>query len=74
MELFSLKNYQLFAGGVLLLVIGYVFLGMGPVQNPLSKTLAPLVLVGTYCVYFPWAILTAVKGSEEESGENKKGV
>lgn len=74
MNLFSGKNLRLFGLGLLLLVVGYVFLGIGPVNNPLSKTVAPLILVAVYCVYFPWAILTRDKSVEHEKETQKEGV
>ncbi|MBD3243547.1 MAG: hypothetical protein GF331_23355 [Chitinivibrionales bacterium] len=74
MNVFSGKNFRLFGLGLVLLVIGYVFLGIGPANNPLSKTIAPLILVAVYCVYFPWAILTRGKGAEHEEEAQKEGV
>ncbi len=74
MNLFSAKNYRLFGVGVVLLTIGYVFLGMGPVNNPLSKTVAPLILVAVYCIYFPWAILTRDRNAEQGEETRKEGV
>jgi hypothetical protein len=49
---------------VLLLIVGYVLLGQGPVTSPLSLNLAPIVLVGVYLFLIPIAII--VKGKEEK--------
>ena len=67
--IFTSKNLKLFGICAALLAIGYILLGQGPVENPLSKTIAPLVLVVVYCVLIPYAILAK---SREESG-NKDG-
>jgi hypothetical protein len=62
--MFSSLNYKLLGLSVLLLVAGYVLLGQGPVTNPLSLSVAPIILVGVYCFLIPIAII--VKGKEEE--------
>jgi hypothetical protein len=59
--LFTTKNLKLFAISLALLILGYVFLAQGPVENPISKTIAPLIIVGVYCVLIPIAIMA--KGS-----------
>jgi hypothetical protein len=59
--LFSSKNIKLFWISMALLAVGYVLLGQGPVDNPLSKTIAPIVLVGVYCVLIPYAIMSKAK-------------
>jgi hypothetical protein len=61
--IFTSKNLKLFGISLVLLVVGYVLLGQGPVDNPLSKTIAPIVLVGVYCVLIPYAIMA--KGREQ---------
>ena len=67
--MFTAKNYKLFGVSVALLVVGYILLGQGPIDNPLSKSVAPVVLVFTYLVMFPWAILAR----EKEPKDPKKG-
>jgi hypothetical protein len=67
--MFTAKNYKLFGIGIALLVVGYVLLGQGPVDNPLSKSVAPVILVFTYVVMFPWAILAR----DKEPADTKKG-
>ena len=54
---FGSKNFTLLILSVVLLAVGYIFLGQGPVQNPLSWTIAPVILVLVYCVLLPLAIL-----------------
>jgi hypothetical protein len=63
--MFSSLNYKLLALSIALLAVGYVLLGQGPVTNPLSLSVAPVVLVAVYCFLIPIAIF--VKGKEEKS-------
>ncbi len=63
--LFSKKNLYLLGLCFVLLVIGYIFLGQGPAENPLSKSVAPLILVGVYCGLIPFAIISGYSKSEE---------
>jgi len=72
--LFSLRNLRLFGISLALLVLGYVLLGQGPVDNPLSKTVAPIILVAVYCVLIPYAIMAKAKEPPKNSNgrEQKK--
>lgn len=58
------KNLILIALGVLLLVIGFLCLGTGPYNNPVSLTVAPLILCFAYLVIIPVGILW--KGKKED--------
>jgi len=58
------KNLILIAVGVLLLVIGFLCLATGPAENPISLTVAPLVLCLAYLVIIPLGILW--KGKKED--------
>ena len=51
------KNLLLIALGVLLLAIGFICLAQGPAENPLSLTVAPIILVIAYLVIIPLGIL-----------------
>jgi hypothetical protein len=62
--MFSSLNYKLLGLSVLLLIVGYILLGQGPVTNPLSLNLAPIVLVAVYLILIPFAIIA--KGKEEK--------
>ena len=64
---------KLFGLAIALLVLGYVLLGQGPVDNPLSKTIAPIILVAVYCVLIPYAIMAKSKGpSDDKDGRQQK--
>lgn len=58
------KNLVLIALGVLLLVIGFICLATGPAENPVSLTVAPLILCLAYLVVIPLGILW--KGKKED--------
>jgi hypothetical protein len=62
--MFSSLNYKLLALSIALLAVGYILLGQGPVTNPLSISVAPVVLVVVYLFLVPLAII--VKGKEEK--------
>jgi hypothetical protein len=62
-------NYKLLGISVALLVLGYVLLGQGPIDNPLSWTVAPIVLVLVYSVLLPWSIMA--RGKQEVQEDNK---
>jgi dipeptide/tripeptide permease len=50
-------NPVLVALGVLLIAIGFVCLAQGPANNPVSLTVAPLILVFAYVIVVPFGIL-----------------
>jgi hypothetical protein len=69
--IFSAKNMKLFGISIVVLIIGYVLLGQGPITNPLSKSVAPVVLVLVYCALIPYAIMA--KGTEApKDGQQQK--
>ena len=57
---FGRRNLALFAAGGVSIAVGYVFLAAG------SITVAPILLVAGYCVFFPMGIL--VRDSAEARG------
>ena len=59
------KNLILIAIGVLLLVIGFICLATGPADNPVSLTVAPLILVIAYIVVIPLGILFGGKKQDK---------
>ena len=63
---FTRKNYQLFGIGILTIIIGYIFLSIGPWNSFPSLTIAPIILVIGYLVIIPLAILYREKGPKEE--------
>lgn len=71
-SIFSAKNITLFGICLALLVIGYVLLAQGPADNPLSKSVAPVVLVAVYCVLIPYAILAKDKKPPKDGEQKSK--
>ena len=65
-NLFTGKNSTLFLISITLIGIGYILLAQGPVDNPLSVSVAPVILVICYCVLLPVAILLKDKKKEEK--------
>jgi len=70
--IFSSVNFRLLGICILLLIIGYIFLGQGPVYNHMSWSIAPVILVAVYCVLIPITIL--YKKKKESTDNKKKGV
>ena len=60
------KNLILIGIGVLLLVIGFICLATGPADNPVSLTVAPLILVLAYLVVIPLGIHFGGKKQNKE--------
>jgi hypothetical protein len=64
--MFDSLNFKLFGLSLFLLVIGYIFLGQGPVTSIFSWSIAPVILVGVYCVLIPFAILKKSKSDTKK--------
>ena len=54
---YTRENYVLFFSGLLIILVGYLFLSKGPWNSFWSLTLAPVLLVVGYCVFLPVALL-----------------
>lgn len=54
---FTSHNYFIFGIGIIVLVFGYIFMSIGPVDSFWSLTLAPIVLVVGYVVIIPFSFL-----------------
>ena len=55
------KNLILIGIGILLLIIGFICLGTGPADNPVSLSVAPIILTIAYVVIIPLGILFSGK-------------
>jgi hypothetical protein len=71
-SIFTSKNIILFGVCIGLLVVGFILLGQGPVENPLSKSVAPIILVAVYCALLPYAIMARTKEPPAANGQQKK--
>ena len=56
-RVFQSTNYIIFGAALLLLIVAYLLMLQGPHDNVLSRTIAPVLLVISYCVLIPLAIL-----------------
>ena len=57
----SKKNLILIGIGILLLVIGFICLATGPADNPVSLSVASIILTIAYVVIIPLGILFSGK-------------
>ncbi len=64
---FSGENYLIFLIGLLIIVIGYVFMAQGPADSFWSLTLAPILLVISYCIIIPISIIYRKKSTQREN-------
>jgi uncharacterized membrane protein SirB2 len=59
-------NVKLLLIAAVVAIIGYILLGVAPIDNQISWTIAPIVLVICYLVLIPLAILTQKAKVEEK--------
>lgn len=60
------KNYAIIGTGILLIIIGYVFMAENSVDGFLPTVIAPILLVLGYIVVVPFGILFKDKSSITE--------
>ncbi len=60
------KNIVLIGIGILLLVIGFICLATGPADNPISLSVAPIILTIAYVVVIPLGILFNSKNEDKQ--------
>lgn len=66
------QNLALFLAGLVVLVIGYILLSVAPWDNPISRSLAPVVLLLGYLVIFPVAIFYRAKRSDKSAKDKRQ--
>ena len=54
---FEKKNLILFVFGLLIIIVGYIFLSIGPYDSFSSLTIAPILLILGYIVFIPLSII-----------------
>ena len=59
-------NYILIAAGLLLVIVGFIVMGQGTWDNPISLSLSPIILLAAYVIVFPLAILYKKKKKTQE--------
>ena len=70
---FTTLNYQIFALGIAVIILGYIALAQPPADSFMSLTVAPILLVLGYCVIIPVAILYQKKKSTAQAEPGKNG-
>ena len=64
---FTRENYIIFFIGILVIILGYIFLAQGPADSFWSLTLAPILLVLSYCIIIPISILYRKRTHKNEN-------
>jgi len=64
------KNYMIIGLGILVIIIGYVFMNENSVDGFLPSVVAPILLVIGYLVIVPFGILFSDKSVNAEAVEN----
>ena len=57
-------NYKILIAGVVVVILGYVALGMEPWDGFMALTVAPILLVIGYCIIIPVGIIYRKKKTE----------
>ncbi len=65
-------NYVLFGIGIVLSVIGFFLSSVKPWDSNASLVISPIILVITYVVIFPLAILYTKKKKQTEEDKNQE--
>ncbi len=68
---FSRENFIIFLIGILVIILGYIFLAQGPADSFWSLTLAPILLVISYCIIIPISILYRKRSPKQETEQTK---
>jgi len=68
---FGRENYIIFLIGILLIILGYIFLAQGPADSFWSLTLAPILLVISYCIIIPISIIYRKKTQKQETAQKE---
>ena len=62
------KNLYILGLGIVVIIIGFIFMAQPPVNGPMSLTIAPILLIIAYLVIIPIAILYGIH-KKDKSGE-----
>ena len=65
-------NLALFIVGLVVLAVGYYLLSKGPWNNPLSLSVAPIVLLIGYLLVFPLAIFFGSRRKPEDAPDSRQ--
>ena len=59
------ENYYIIIAGVAIIILGYILLAMGGVEDALALVISPIILVIGYCVVIPIGIMYRRKTTEQ---------
>ncbi|MBZ0265309.1 hypothetical protein K8I28_11625 [bacterium] len=62
---FGKRNLYVVLAGIVCIVLGYVFLGIGPYDSVASMSIAPIFLVIGYLVLLPMGLIISDPSKEE---------
>jgi FtsH-binding integral membrane protein len=65
------KNYYLLALGLVVTVIGFYFMTVGPWDSFSSLVISPILLFIAYIIIFPLSIFLRKKAVKEQTQENE---
>ncbi len=68
------QNYQLLILGIVVIVIGFYFMTIGPWDSFSSLVISPILLFIGYVIIFPLSIFLRKKSEKEKSSEEKNAV
>lgn len=69
---FTIHNYILFGAGIVVLIFGYIFMSIEPVDSFWSLTLSPIILIFGYLVIIPLSFLYQHKSVKQKAQINPK--
>jgi len=65
------KNYYLLALGLLVTVIGFYFMNIGPWNSFSSLVISPILLFIAYIIIFPLSIFSRKRAEKEQAQDNE---
>jgi FtsH-binding integral membrane protein len=65
------KNYFLLGLGLLITIIGFYFMTMGPWDSSSSLIISPIILFLAYVIIFPLSIFIRKKTTQEQTQDTK---
>ena len=68
------KNYYLLIIGMVVIVVGFYFMTIGPWDSFSSLVISPILLFIGYVIIFPLSILLRNKSEKEKSAEENNAV
>jgi len=64
------KNYYLLALGLLVIIVGFYFMTIGPWNSTASLVISPILLFIAYVIIFPLSIFLRKKSEKEQAQDN----